>query len=109
MFRVGINLSNSYFRRKFAERRARQLVGVDIRPLEHDLADAVAVRDALATLTKRQRAVLVLRFYADLSVRDVAQALDIPEGSVKTLTHRALRVLRQNLDPVEMKEATNVG
>ena len=109
MFRVSINLANSYFRRRFAERKARQLIEVDIRPLDHDLADAVAVRDALATLTKRQRSVLVLRFYADLSVHDVAQALDMPEGTVKTLTYRALRALRHNLDPIELKEATNVG
>lgn len=109
MFRVGMNLSNSYFRRKFAEHKARQKIQVDLRAPDRDLADAIAVREALSALPKRHRAVLVLRFYADLSVHDVAQALDMPEGTVKTLTHRALRALRNNLEPVELKEVPNAG
>ena len=74
-----------------------------------DVADAVAVRQALADLPRRQRAVLVLRFYADLSTRDVAEVLDMPEGTVKTLTRRALKSLGTNLNPVGLKEASNVG
>jgi RNA polymerase sigma-70 factor (ECF subfamily) len=109
MFRVGINLANSYFRRKSAERRMRQRIAADVRVVEQDLADSVAVRDALGALTKRQRSVLVLRFYADLSVHEVAQVLDMPEGTVKTLTHRALKALRQSLDPVELREVPNAG
>lgn len=109
MFRVGINLSNSYFRRKFAELKASHKLEVDLRAPDRDLADAIAVRDALGALPRRHRAVLVLRYYADLSVHDVAQTLDMPEGTVKTLTHRALRTLRTNLDPVELKEVPNAG
>lgn len=109
MFRVGINLTNSYFRRKAAERKARSRLGTEALHSDPDVADAVAVREALAGLPRRQRAVLVLRFYADLSTRDVAEVLEMPEGTVKTLSHRALKSLRADLSPVGLKEVPNAG
>lgn len=109
MFRVAINLANSYYRRKAAERKAKSRLGVETYHRDPDVANAVAIREALAELPKRQRAVLILRFYADLSTRDVADALGMPEGTVKTLSHRAMKTLRANITPVALKEVTNVG
>jgi len=47
---------------------------------------------------KRQRAVVVLRFWDDLSVHDTAAALDISEGTVKSHTARGLAALRLSLE-----------
>lgn len=109
MFRVGINVSNSYFRRKLAERKARERLGTDLSHHDPDLSDAVAVRQAVGSLPKRQRSVLVLRYFADLSVHDVAETLDMPEGTVKTLTRRGLKSLRQSMSPNDLQEVPNVG
>lgn len=109
MFRVATNLSNSYFRRKTAERKAKARLKTDHYHQNPDVADAVAIRQALADLPKRQRSVLVLRFYADLSIRDVAETLDMPEGTVKTLTHRGMKSLRTNTNLVGLREVPNVG
>ena len=49
---------------------------------------------ALAELTPRQRATVVLRFYDDLSERDTAEALGVSTGTVKSQTHAALARLR---------------
>ena len=50
---------------------------------------------ALATLTPRQRTVVVLRYYDDLSQRDAADAMGVSVGTVKSQTHLALRRLRE--------------
>lgn len=55
---------------------------------------AASVRAALLRLPVRQRAVLVLRFIADLSEADTATALGWPRGTVKSTTARALAALR---------------
>jgi RNA polymerase sigma-70 factor (sigma-E family) len=53
------------------------------------------VRRALAALTPRQRAVVVLRYFEDLTERDAAAVLGVTGGTVKSQTHLALRRLRE--------------
>jgi RNA polymerase sigma-70 factor (sigma-E family) len=53
------------------------------------------VRRALAALTPRQRAVVVLRYFEDLSERDTAEVLGVSVGTIKSQTHLALRRLRE--------------
>jgi RNA polymerase sigma factor (sigma-70 family) len=52
---------------------------------------------ALGRLPPRRRAVIILRFYADLPIADIAQVLDCPTGTVKSLLHRALVQLKEVL------------
>jgi RNA polymerase sigma-70 factor (sigma-E family) len=53
------------------------------------------VRRALAVLPARQRAVVVLRYFEDLTERDAAAVLGVTVGTVKSQTHLALRRLRE--------------
>jgi RNA polymerase sigma-70 factor (sigma-E family) len=59
-----------------------------------DVVDRLALMRVLDRLSPRRRAVLVLRFYADLSVEQTAEALGCAPGTVKALTHQALGQLR---------------
>ena len=63
---------------------------------EHD-----AMMRALAGLPLRQREVLVLRYYADLSEAQIAAALDISAGAVKSHAHRGLMALRATMPKTE--------
>ena len=71
-----------------------------------DLAEGVAERDqlrrALAALTPRQRAVLVLRHYEGLDDRAIAELLSCGEGSVRSHASRGLQRLRTALDPTAL-------
>lgn len=58
-------------------------------------ADRLTLREALAFLTPRQRAVLVLRFYEDLTEVQAAAALGISPNTVKSQTRVALQRLRE--------------
>jgi RNA polymerase sigma-70 factor (sigma-E family) len=53
--------------------------------------------DALGRLPANQRAALVLRYWEDLPVREVAALLRVREGTVKSLVHRGLARLREEL------------
>ncbi|EGX55999.1 ECF subfamily RNA polymerase sigma factor [Streptomyces zinciresistens K42] len=63
---------------------------------------SLAVAQGLDELPATQRQVLVLRFYADLSVRGIADELGIPEGTVKSRLHAAVRALRSRLHEDEV-------
>jgi RNA polymerase sigma factor (sigma-70 family) len=54
---------------------------------------------ALGRLPGRQRAVLVLRYFADLPEAEVASILDCSPGTIKSSTSRGLKRLRRTLDP----------
>ena len=73
--------------------------------VEGDATDAVVDRDhvwtMLSTLTKRQRAVLVLRYYDDLPDAAIAQALDCSLVSVRVTAHRAMAALRERQAALE--------
>lgn len=63
--------------------------------------DRLVVREALESLPTRTRAAVVLHYYADLSVADVAAAMGTSENTVKTQLRRALEALRLRIgEPV---------
>jgi len=67
---------------------------------DHDLLSAVRRReviDALAGLPRRQREVIALRYYLDLSEREIAETLRISPGAVKSHASRGAAALRATL------------
>jgi len=116
---VAFNLAKSRFRRRKAKRRAQRRAD-DIAHVSEagdaalpDTADVMAVREAVAALPEDHRAVIALRYYSQLSVDETAQTLDIPVGTVKTRTRRALATLRDaglmadSLDPEDPTNETH--
>jgi RNA polymerase sigma-70 factor (sigma-E family) len=57
--------------------------------------ERLVMRQALMTLGRRQRTVLVLRYFEDLTEQQVADMLDISVGTVKSQAHKALAHLRE--------------
>ena len=96
--RTVVNLANSHFRRARTEREwlAQQptfeRTHDDPDPTERD-----AMWNVLQILPQQQRAAIVLRFYEDLSERQIADALRCPVGTVKSLLSRGLVRLRDEV------------
>ena len=63
----------------------------------HDAHPDEQLLAALQELTPQQRAVIVLHYYLDLPVREVAEILDIPYGTAASRLHRGLEALRTSM------------
>ncbi len=63
-------------------------------PTVEGAADRLAILALLAELPPRRRAVLVLRYFCDLSVEETAQELGCTPGTVKSQAARAIETLR---------------
>jgi RNA polymerase sigma-70 factor, ECF subfamily len=101
--RVAMNLSKSRLRRVRAEARGKERLpgGAKVETSADDRLDVVR---ALAALPRRQRETTVLRYYLGLDVAEIAAALEVSEGTVKTSLHRARLALAEELgehDPDE--------
>ena len=100
-----VNRSRSHLRhlavvRRHAHREAppEPVAGAD--HASYDLAQRKAVLDALRRLPRRQREVLALRYYLDLSEAEIADTLGISRGAVKSHASRGAAALRAELGTV---------
>lgn len=93
--RIIVNEHRSLWRRAFHRHEV-----VTDEPPEHGTTDADPVDETwerVLALPPRQRAVIALRFYSDMSVADTATVLRCSEGTVKSQTSRALDTLREGI------------
>jgi RNA polymerase sigma-70 factor (sigma-E family) len=104
--RVMVNTWASWSRRRWRSERPAAAVPDSQAPgdLAAEVAVRVAVQRALGSLTDRQRAVLVLRIFDDLSEAQVAQVLGCAIGTVKSTMARAMARLRQDPRMAELME-----
>jgi len=94
--KVMVNTASSWFRKRSWKNEVPTGELADV-GVERDATDRVALTDALRQLPPRQRAVVVLRFYEDLSVEQTAEVLSISPGTVKSQASHALEKLRTSL------------
>ena len=98
--RVALNLSKSRLRRVRAEARARDRA--DTRRVADAPQDArLDVEMALTKLPRRQRQATVLRYYLGYDVAEIAQALGVSQGTIKTTLHRARHTMASALGEEE--------
>jgi RNA polymerase sigma-70 factor (sigma-E family) len=100
-YRIALNLARSWYRRRGRERRAIARLGPEAVVDEPSTAEHVATRAAVLGLPRRQREVVLLRYFAGLSVDETATTLRCAPGTVKAHTHRALTHLRAELNEAD--------
>src|SRR4051794_28808138 len=99
-----VNRSRSALRRRGVEERHLQVSNETGPSAEHSALHTLerdAVMSALRSLPQRQREVLVLRYYADLSEADIAGAMGISQGAVKSHASRGIAALRNVLESAQ--------
>jgi RNA polymerase sigma factor (sigma-70 family) len=99
-----INTFNSSRRRRWTKEHAT--AALPERPVADETTavdDADAVLRALGQLPGDQRTAVVLRYYAHLSEQQMAIALDVPNGTVKSRLSRAVKTLAHDPNPAELR------
>ena len=104
--RAVVNLAKNHWRDRFRRPPESSAIAEHCyAPPEADVLLQQVLLAAVMDLPARQRAVLVLRYFEDLSVEQTADALGCSVGTVKSQTHDALSKLREALDdPADLKE-----
>lgn len=102
---------HSQMRRKSHLRAEIPLDAVTSQPESKDLLspDVMALRQSLEKLEERHRLPVVMFYFQELSYREIAEALDLPIGTVMSRLSRARESLHDNLDtsrkPILVKRA----
>ena len=92
--RIGFNLGRSRWRSHVAEQRALARAGSTADHAEDVTAQSLAVRQAVRELPRRQREVIMNRYFLDRNVQQTADAMRCAEGTIKALTSHAVSSLR---------------
>lgn len=91
-----VNGCAGVLRRRTIEQRYR---AARLEVADSELPEQVIdLRTALDRLTDRQRLVVVLRYFADLRDEEIAEALGVRPGTVRSLAHRAIAALRGEME-----------
>jgi RNA polymerase sigma-70 factor (ECF subfamily) len=100
--KIAINCSLHFLRQ-----RAK---GIQLEPQNFELLQtenedftlSIMLEDVIDKLDSTEKSVILLRFYQDYTIKDVAEMLEIPLGTAKTVLYRALDKLRRNFREVKM-------
>jgi RNA polymerase sigma factor (sigma-70 family) len=98
LFGIANNLLRRHYRDE--ERRLRAFAGLDVRHAD-DVPDEPRLAGALATLSREERDVLLLFAWAGLQYAEIAVALAVPIGTVRSRLHRAREHVRSALERQE--------
>ncbi|MBU5347566.1 sigma-70 family RNA polymerase sigma factor [Paenibacillus sp. FSL W7-1279] len=86
------------------QKRKKRMVPVEEVRSQETAAEMVSdskldLERALSRMKPKYRHVLILKYYQDMTISDIANILDVPEGTVKTRLHQGLKLLRQKIEP----------
>ncbi|MDT3396827.1 SigE family RNA polymerase sigma factor [Streptomyces sp. B1866] len=108
--RVMINTRTEWWRaRKLDEVPTAQLPDVRVEDGSKQYADRALLLDVLDVLAPKQRSVVVLRHWEQMTTEETAEALGMSTGTVKSTLHRALARLREELESRDAEGYEHAG
>lgn len=107
-YRIVRNKCADWTRRRVVQRNAAQEMqdaainaGAESATETDPAGDVARLRNALAELPNEQRAILSLHYLDGMSIAEIAAALDVPKGTVKSRLYHARNRLKQTLERIE--------
>jgi len=101
---MGLYVDSFRRRRRWALLRRMVATVDDGEEPELSAADRIDLRATLATLAPQERACVVLRFYEDMTIADIADQMQLAPGTVKRYLSNAIHKLQARLGPVAIPE-----
>ena len=95
LIRIMINYCNDQLKRQ--KRVVHNEEMILLQGVTHDHT-VMELKDAMQDLDDRSREILTLKYFHDLKIKEIAETLQCPEGTVKTWLNKALKALRENLE-----------
>ncbi|MDX8362700.1 MULTISPECIES: sigma-70 family RNA polymerase sigma factor [Bacillaceae] len=96
--RILINVSIDFIKKN------KRVVSIDTNLIENisdsrkDLVhEQIFVKEALEKLNEKQKTVIILRFFEDMKLEEIAQILNLPTSTIKSTLYRALKEMNINL------------
>lgn len=68
------------------------------------IEEKMIVENALENLNEKQRTVIILKFFEDMKLNEIAQILDSPVSTIKSILYRALKSMKIDLKEVDLNE-----
>jgi RNA polymerase sigma-70 factor (ECF subfamily) len=117
LYRIAVNACRSRMRRKWYQvlpwpEPAPQIVAEPEAQPEHKLIQGEQrdqILDAIGSLSEKHRLVVILRYYAGLTNEEIARALSIPSGTVRSRLHIARQKLRDLLAKEQEEQEVDVS
>ena len=109
LYKIAINRSIDYYRKKrpppFLEKET-----IDFSMINNNTPEEVLIKknehewlmQAVRKLDEFHRSVLILRYFNELSYKEISDSLDIPLGTVKSRIHNAISILREYMETIEL-------
>ena len=95
LIRIMINYCNDQLKKK-----KRVVLGDEILNIHgtYENHERMELNDAVMRLDDRSREVLTLKYFNDMKIKDIANTMQCPEGTVKTWLNKALKALREKIE-----------
>jgi RNA polymerase sigma-70 factor, ECF subfamily len=97
LHRIGVNVAISYIRRQRLARLVLPRLYAPQAPANEQVEDKTLAVRALAALSPKLRAVVVLSFYARMTREEIARILNVPPGTVASRQSAAMEIMRKAL------------
>lgn len=104
LIRIAINISLDFLKKqkKIVYLNTEHTDSLSTNP--EDASLQITLESLMERLTEQEKSIVLLRYYADQTMSEIAKTLDIPLGTVKTVLYRALNKLRTQMTREDIYE-----